>query len=72
MIRSIAVSKMTGVPVNEFYFVRKEWQKVVSHPRSAMVLKELNPASRALPHSGPEVDSEGKRYDSVVFEETRQ
>ena len=72
MTKFIAASKMTGLPVNDSNFRRKEWQKVVSHPLSAMALRESNLASRALPHSGPEVDSEGKRYDSVVFEETRQ
>ena len=68
----VAASEMTGLPVNEFYFRRKEWQKVVSHPRSAMVLRELNPASRALPHSGAEVDSELIIIDELEAEMTDQ
>ena len=63
---------MTLLPVNKFYFRWKGWQKVVPPPRLAMALKERNPESRALPHSGPEGYSKFLVIDELEAESTYQ
>jgi hypothetical protein len=54
----IAASKMTGMPVREFYFRRKEWTKLVLNPFRAKAIKELGSVLNALHHSESEADVE--------------
>jgi hypothetical protein len=54
----IAASKMTDMPVREFYFRRKEWTKLVLNPFRAMAIKELGSVLNALHHSESEADVE--------------
>lgn len=49
---------MTGMPVREFYFRRKEWIKLVLNPSRAMAIKELGSVLNALHHSESEADVE--------------
>lgn len=54
----IVASKMTGMPVREFYFRRKEWLKLVRNPFSAMAIKGLDSVLNALHNSESEADVE--------------
>jgi len=54
----IVASKMTGMPVREFYFRRKEWLKLVRNPFFAMAIKELDSVLNALHNSESEADVE--------------
>jgi hypothetical protein len=49
---------MTGMPVREFYFRRKEWTKLVLNPLRAMAIKELGSVLNALHYSESKADVE--------------
>jgi hypothetical protein len=76
----IAASKMTGMPVREFYFRRKEWTKLVLNPFRAMAIKELGSVLNALHHSESEADVEqmtnnerkGERVDHRMDEASQK